>query len=285
VLGGDGKDRSSPFTEVLDFSGKSNVRCPSIPSIRTPRTGFTAAYVNGRVISCGGLDPSLIDDYPECYALGPDLSKWEYIGYLSGVSHGFASSVVNGKWVITGGADIRGHSSTAVTVFDGFHFHTEFRMPSTRLHHCQLTINSTSFLIADGKEGTYLFNFETEVWETLDDLRNAEENYLCSLITDRRDNINSLAAYVGRRNDIYSFSSNSWIEKAPPVPNGIELQASAPVRNGILSIGGMVDGKPTNATYKFDEFLFDWVLTPVELKTARHSAVAVPVPDNFLNCS
>jgi len=284
VIGGTtDSDTAISNVELLDLSENKGLGCPSIPDYPEAITELTAAYYDGRVVACGGMvlggSSTYLTDI--CYALGLDLKEWVQIPSLGDRRYRHASSVIDGKWWITGGITDN-PSPTTTYVFDGFSFQDGPELPISIDVHCQFTINSTSVFLT---YGNLMYHFDSGDFVSLDSMGVNLVNYAaCGLVNAHDDKFEAYVA-INKLSRVFSFSDLSWVN-GPILPASLKDQSSAPTKNGFVSIGGS-DGnnKASPLVYKFDELTDDWVLQDVQLTIARSSAAAVAVPDNFLNCN
>jgi len=141
--------------------------------------GHTAVYLDGKVMSCGGSGISTQVGTNKCFQLSSALNKWTEMASLPMVTLGGKSSVIDGKWFITGGQNFVDLAQMVRTFLyeDGI-FVPGPSMPSGKKDHCQLTVNSTHVFVTAGEgltdylnlRDTYLLDWPNQNWITLDDL-------------------------------------------------------------------------------------------------------------------
>jgi len=273
--------------EIVDVSGEGKI-CPTLPDYPLELTLFTAAFYDGKIVACGGLlNSPTVDWIPtdRCFSLGPDLSKWEEMYSLPyGPTHAFASSVIDNKWLLTGGESAALNTFTDTSmVLDGSFFSPAPELPKPKDFHCQLTINSTHVFFTSGLKDTFLLDWDTQKYTILDDIPARMTFAACGLFKNDNFDLEVIVA-DGKSGHIFSFANLEWRD-GPKLPQNILYSSSAQTKNGILSLGGWIETSGTvNSIYRFDASSHDWILEDIELNIKRDQAAAVSVPDDFLNC-
>jgi len=256
-----------------------------------------AAFHNGRVIGCSGKI-SALDFTERCFALGPDLLEWKEIFPLpyNPPLRNLASSVVDNKWLISGGFDDRDdinsdgiggdqHPVKSTLVMDDSLFESGPSMPFAKYYHCQVTLNSTHVFFTSGEApGSFILNWNTGEYDVVDDVPDFNDYPACGVLNNN-DHGQEVLVAGGHDSFIFSFTNLSWRE-GPKLPESLHTQAAAPTRDGFIAIGGFngLDGSISHSAYTFQEDSYEWILEEAQLAIPRQTAVAVAVPDDFVNC-
>jgi len=280
VIGGYANGEYLSSVELIDLSNEGK-DCPSLPNYPLRVEYLTAEFYQGNVIACGGYLSTLVNT-DKCYSLGSDLSSWEELRtpLYGGPRRNLASSIIDDKIFITGGYDDVDLKSTLV--YDGSQFLQGPDLLHTKYYHCQLTLNSTHIFITSGGYETFLLNWETEEFVLLDDIPKYMDAAACGLLKNENYGLEVLVAEEGS-SFIFSFTDLLW-RNGPKIPNNAINPASAPTKNGFLSIGGYSRGSFYTSVYKFNEISYEWVEEEAVLQTGRQYATAVAVSDDFVKC-
>jgi len=278
VIGGY-KEGAISNVEVIDLSG-DGLTCPKIPDYPLKVDAITAGFYDEKVIVCGGYDNSRTHD--ECFYLGPDLSRWiEMAPVLGGPKRRLASSIIDNKWLLSGGYDGR-TTFKSTFFFDGISFNEGPEMPASKRAHCQVSINATHIFFANGGTTTFLLNWYTQEYDILDRIPNSKEYGSCGVINNADHGLEVLLVDESS-SYIYSIDDREWRD-GPKLPQSTVDSFPVQLDDGFLSMGGKLGSSYHATIYKFDENAYDWLVEPVRLETPRQFAAAVTVPDTFLNC-
>ena len=119
----------------------------------------------------------------ECFVLSNE-GNWTNQTYLVNTRTGAASVVMNDSLWITGGhynSDFEMFDTTELVTENGSKAFTP--MPMTVMHHCIIKMNETHVLMTGGLQNndgirtvfnkTFVFNFETQEWQSGPDLNTA----------------------------------------------------------------------------------------------------------------
>jgi len=279
VIGGEGVGYLSSV-EAIDLADDDK-RCPSIPDYPIALDFHTAAYYQGKVVSCGGYDGGR---YDKCYELGPDLRGWlEFLPFPNNQESDMKSSVIDDKWIISGG-DV---SSSSLLVFDG-RFTIDPPMPYDKNNHCQLTLNSTHIFFTAGEGSdpiaTFMLDYPRGEWIYLDYIPSSSMvEPACGFVKDPSFGQEVIVA-SDTRSFIFSLTDLEWRE-GPVLPENLDFLTSVQLNNGFLAIGGFDrNDLEVDTIYRFDPNSYDWVLEKERLAVPRRFAAAVAVPDEFLAC-
>jgi len=270
-----------PVVDVIDGSD-SGKTCAEVPDYPEEEYAHTAAFLNGRIYSCGG------GNHPhDCYSLDTEL-VWQPSVPMPEGRYYAASSVINGLWWITGGdreSDRRDADTTFL--FDGISFFEGPTLPVPKSGHCQVTINDTHVFFTGlvASEETYLFNWETEEWITLESNPHPYSNVPCGLLNNPDYGPEVIyAVSFHERTFIYNLANDAWRE-GPPFPQKLSMPSYARVEDGLITVGGSVEFTDYGVVYKFKEDTYEWEMLNQTLSWYRSSFASVTIPDDFVNCN
>jgi len=233
---------------------------------------LTAAFYNGRLHACGGFDNHNI--HLDCFKLAANLTTWEYVPRLPRSELAtMASSVVDGKWVITVGRDL--------IIYDGSSMDRGRTLPVPKSHHCQVTIDDENIFIGDGTE-SFLLNINTQLYTPIDHSP-TYPNGACGLVNNAEHG-EAILMSNGHYSYAFSLTNLSWTT-APLLGEHVSLshQSSVQLENGFLSIGGVGQAGLYNDVDRFDGASYEW-FKEKDLLRHRRGAAAVALPDDYLNC-
>lgn len=104
VLGGRIQQSSNlAIVEIYDPQTNTWERGPDMP---TATSGFTAAYLDGKIHVAGGEDLGVSKTFNQHEVLDLKTMTWEKWPNLPGARHGLTSQVVNGQWIVIGGGPV-----------------------------------------------------------------------------------------------------------------------------------------------------------------------------------
>jgi len=138
----------------------------SFEDLPETRAGGTAAFIDGRIVYCGGFW-QYASDAAECFALNVHDDQWEEIGSLPQRSRYHQSSIIDGKWFLSGGTsfneqDLFTAENTTLIFEDGL-FNPGPLLPFPMARHCQVTIDDNYIFFAAGFKGNAAFLLD---WST-----------------------------------------------------------------------------------------------------------------------
>ena len=91
------------IVEIYDPATDIWTRGPDMPQATS---GFTAAYLDGRIHATGGEDLGAFLTYRVHQVLDLQTMTWELWPELPGARHGLTSQAVNGQWIVIGGSPL-----------------------------------------------------------------------------------------------------------------------------------------------------------------------------------
>jgi len=265
--------------EVINLAA-DNKQCPSLPDYPVPVAYHTTAFYQGAVVSCGGYNGERLD---QCYELGPDLREWvELLSLPTSQNDEMKSSVIDGKWVISGGDT----DPTSLVVFDGI-FTPSPSMPFEKKNHCQLTLNSTHIFFTAGEGdtlATFMLDWPTQEWIVLDDIPSGSMSEpACGFVKTPLGQEVVLASDT--RSFIFSLDDMQWRE-GPLLPEDLDNLTNVQLNNYFLVVGGLNRGNYEEDTiYRFDPNSYTWLREVPMMAIPRKHTGAVAVPDDFLACN
>jgi len=262
---------------VIDLAEEKKV-CKQLPSYPLAIKYHTAAFIKGKIITCGGNDENKIKT-DKCFELGPDYDDWQEVQPLPyGVNLDMESSVMGDKWLISGGMEV----VDSLLVHNGDLFEPGLTMPYGQYGHCQVTVNSTHVLLTGG--ANQILNWETKEFTVLDFAPNPRLDAACGFINSPNFGPEVLIAAADKA-DIFSLTDLDW-KSGPTLPLSVDYLASAQVDGGFVAVGGIYtpDKTYTDVIFKFDENVFEWIVLEETLDIPTAYGAVVAVPNDFLQC-
>jgi len=323
--------------EILDFSGENKL-CSPIENYPLTLESSTAAFYNGRLLVCGGIDNVFAGlgtgPTKDCYQLLHGTASWEPIRSLTQPDFMMRSSVINDNWLISGGTNDP-YETISFNDDDGVFIPGPYLLYE-KVGHCQLTLNSTHVIFVSGKfRDTLMLNWNTKEWTLLENIPLPLEGSACGLLENKINDQGQLFAriffqcllslkhflictnecsktilsslkcslflenykvflihffieiLVAKSNRAYIFSMTDLMWRDDPtLPIQKTQFASAFIDDAVFAIGGIgADGKSTTSVLRYDSPMNEWIAESNSLRFPRHYATAIPVPDDFLDCS
>jgi len=145
---------------------------------------------NGVVTVCGGYktDSSNVDfgALDNCFELESSSAAWKELSPLPAATYFMGSSIIDGKWLISGGLSAAFNTKTAIYDLETKQFNLGPNLPSMKLGHCQVTINETMVFFSGGfmSQETFLLNWESDEWILLENLPLSLEWVACGLLNN-----------------------------------------------------------------------------------------------------
>jgi len=174
-------------SEILNID-RSSKRCHSLPEYPTKVASATSAYIDGKVIVCGGQDSEQV--FNQCYALTSATSEWVGFFPLPEPLWDMSSSVIDGKWFITGGRNRFGRAQAKTYIYNNGLFEPGPQLPALKFGHCQITINDTHVFFAGGdydQNEAFILNWVTGEWTMLDDLSGMDNHGACGIFNNPQE--------------------------------------------------------------------------------------------------
>jgi len=280
VIGGERYSDNIYFNniEIFDLS-ESQPRCKSIAPYPVEATGILSAFA-GKLIGCGGS--TLFDSYGECFVYDKDANVWNEVKSLPGRNYvGTKSSIIDGKWFISGGVSSR----LSTLIFDNGEFVEGPPLPHPKHGHCQVTLNDTHIFFSGGTSvTTFLLDLPNKKWITL---KSSPGQYYypgCGLVnspTFGQEVVMTTLEFTA----IFSLSTLEW-NMGKSLPEKVDSMTSAQFENDFVVIGGRKsDGLSISSMYRFDANSYDWVKINHDLEEPRDLASAVAAPKSYITCT
>ena len=134
----------STSVKTESFDVVTLTTCQSLPAYPLAIGVATGAFVNSRVVICGGASFSATS---QCYSIGKNETEWKLVGNMITPRYAAASVEIDNKLVIFGGKDATGSNYLQSTE----EFDVETRtskagpnMPLGIYHHCAVKLNETT---------------------------------------------------------------------------------------------------------------------------------------------
>ena len=170
-------------TEAFDVVASTT--CQSLPAYPFATEIATGAFVNSKLVICGGT----FDTIGRCYSLSQNEAAWKSSGNLIAPRKGAASAAVNNTLVIFGGYYTTLIQSTEEIDVETGTATAGPNMPLAVKFHCAVTLNTTTVLIIGGFDGssyfgsTYFYNVNVKSFTSGPSLTVARGYHGCSILT------------------------------------------------------------------------------------------------------
>ena len=169
---------TSVKTESFDVDASTT--CQSLPAFPSTSFGATGAFVNNKVVICGGAGLGT-----KCYTLGRNENTWTLSGNTIASRLGSASLEINNKLVIFGGLKLSSTEEIDVdtgTATAGPNMPLEIYLP------CAVKLNTTTALIIGGYDGsselrsTYFYDANVKSFTPGPYLKAGRYAHACSIL-------------------------------------------------------------------------------------------------------
>ena len=176
--------------------------CQSLPDYPLSVAEATGAFVNNKVVICGGDGGGT-----KCYTLGKDENTWTLIGNMNTARVGAVSVEINNKLVIFGGQ--RFASSTEEFDVVAGTSTTGSDMPLAIIWSCAVKLDSSTVMIIGGNSGgflksTYFYNHNEKTFKAGPDFIVQRRNHACAILQTK---IGSYVVVTGGWNGDYLDST------------------------------------------------------------------------------
>jgi len=231
-------------------------------------------------VACGGSSDEEVTN--KCFELGGDLTDWiEVLPLPDGNKQCMRSSIIDGKWILSGGHDF-GREYNSMLFYDGL-FDFVPPMPEEKACHCHVNLNDTHIFFTGGtSKSSFMVNWQTQEWTVYDDTTITDVRPACGFVDTPFGREILVAA--GDKAEIFSLRDLQWKE-GPILPTPLYDSAQVQLSNGFLAVSGYdEDFIYLDTIYRFDSDAYSWLLEEARLSVPRGGAAAVAVPDAFLNC-
>jgi hypothetical protein len=271
--------------EVFDVE-KANLRCQRIQSFPYEAYGVLSAYVDGKIIACGGKTETQAKN--DCFEFDLEGNSWIETAPLPVPDlSGAKSSVVGQKWFITGGGS-PADSDQRSFVYENGLFSPGPELPEPKFGHCQVTLDERRVFITGGRgefaNATYILDLETQEWTRQEDIA-SQAVYVAGCGLVRGKNGDEVLVVVNDDSYIFSLTTFQW-RFGVPLPRGLAFLTAAQFENDFAVVGGRIGNERSVDTIsRFDAVNYEWVELDQTLAVARDYASAVVLPTNFIPCN
>ena len=283
VVGGK-PDLANSDVELIDLSDQGR-QCLKPDDFPGAEFGSVGAFVQGRVIVCGG--------YPytsSCYNYNQEFGTWTQTTYLTD-SRGFsASTFLNGLWWVTGGynfPNFENYLSSTDLLNDINVFTPYFNLPDERSYHDVVSLDDNRTMLLGGQDPfteTFIYDLNSNTWTDGPSLITGRENTQAGLITFP-NGTSMIVAAGGYRKQTTEFLNlddlNVW-HYGPDLPYDFMFGgASVQLEKTFLIVGGEADTGYLNTIWMFDPGNEEWTSLDQTLRRSRRTTTAFLVPDSF----
>ncbi len=282
--------------EAVDVSTETP-NCDSVANYPIP-VGFPVGTIlDGLPTVCGGYNPDTLLNTNECHQYLYEENRWASMSQsMLEVRYKHKSSMVDAAtWLITGGKDNSNSDLDSTDVWQGGEFQPGPFLPLPLRNHCQVTLNSSYIAILGGYSngenvlGFYLLDWKNEKWIYMPDVPVVLDNDPCGLIENSVNGFELVVLADYEKSYIFNFEDMTWRE-GPSIPYDVSVlyeEMPVQVEKTFYIMGGFLwdEDTVTDAILKFDNENYVWSLETARLGTARANGVAIPVPDEMVNCS
>jgi len=139
--------------------------------------------MDDKIVVCGRFAPN--EDTP-CFELARGSSQWSRTIDVPFKLKFFGSSVIDGKWLLTGGADEDLNIDDRVFLYYDGIFKDNESMDSYKMGHCQVTLNDTHVFVTGGRHSyaTFILDVFQQVFTPLPSLPEEIEFGACGLLNN-----------------------------------------------------------------------------------------------------
>ena len=193
---------TSTSVKTESFNLVASVTCQSMPDYPLAVWHAFGAFVNHRVVICGGYAPHI----SQCYSLGSKETAWKLNGNLITARYGAASAEINDKLLIFGGSGTTGYlQSTEELDVEAGTATQGPNMPLGIVYPCGVKINNSTVMIIGGYDGiarksTYFYNYNGKTFTAGPDLIAARMWLACGILSN---GIGSYVVVTGGYNGAY----------------------------------------------------------------------------------
>ena len=197
-------------------------------------------------------------------------------------------------WVSGGYGGGRTHDSTEVYRSATGTFENYTKLPEPMYHHNLVRVNSTTFALFGGgstlTEKAWIFNSETEIWQSVNDLPTARVACQAGVAKYGDDSYHVIVTggYGVKTTEIFSLDTLTW-RVGPDFPYDVSYASVVPFEDTFLVVGGYTEDfaffGEMDTVIKFDPLTESWIELPVKMKDTRESFAAFTIPDWYANCS
>jgi len=260
----------------------SELRCDEVKPYPIAAYGILSAFLDNRIIACGGKAPNTADNH--CYEYDNILNDWFELPPLPASGYdASSSSVIDGKWLISGGVSSSVTRSTFI--YENGEFTDGPPLPVSMFGHCQVTINDTHVFFCGGRTVyTFIMDLEKEESYIFDNPPNGMYVPACGLVNSPTFGKEIIMADYNY-GYIFSLETETWRDGIP-LPTNLNFLTNAQFEKDFATFGGRnTDVESTNYIYKFDADLYEWKEFGKELQVARDFSSAIAAPKGYITCN
>jgi len=276
VVGGFGRATVERFD--LDGLQKDCIALPEYPFFGL---GHSAVYYKGDFLVCGGVDGnSRVKG--ECYSLDVKGQEWvESFPLPDGPRYHMSSSLIDGKWFLSGGMDETEETMATTFLFEDGIFTPGPDMPAAKYGHCQATLNDTHLFFTDFFDDTFVLDLTTMEYTILDSMPQYFGFAACGVLNHPERGQEVLLS-KGSGGYLFNLNTLEWHE-GPSLPLYVIELTGVQLSDGILAVAG--DGKYGDATtvFRIKDNNYEWKLEG-RLQAPRDLPTAAAIPDKLLSC-
>jgi len=220
--------------EIVDLTG-NHPGCFPTADFPIDIFGAVGAYVEGRVLVCGG--DSGFDYEQRCWSYDSVNDDWDEevdISLTRGRRYAAASLTAPDEWIITGGEDTSWIYS--FELYRDGHFETGVIPNDEGISgHCLVRISPTELLLIGGASRTaYLadvwhYNFQTDIWTAREPMPTSRCLLSCGVVRRKNDATGLVetevvavggytSSYIYSKVEIYSVANDEWRESPTNFP-------------------------------------------------------------------
>ena len=292
-------------TEAFDLT--TSKRCPDLPPYPLAIYFASGAFINNRLVICGGTYPIT----GQCYSLGPKETAWQEAGTLKTPRYVAASTELNGKMITMGGNSNGALQSTEIMDAETKLSTYGPNLPTTLFGFCMVKVNASRVLLIGGyvdnkSVRTVLWYSNDQSFKPRPDLTTERRLHACGLLTSEEgtyvvvaggDNGTTLDSIeyldlqqptewkTGKNCKPLLAIAHFDYFSGPKLPQAIEGLTIVEQRNQVVAMSGRSDSYQ-NIMYRLGCVTSGcaWEELPKRLQVARRYHLSFVVPDNFVNC-
>jgi len=299
IIGGENYGGNVDTVELMSLTSAIPECLKSRGSFPSKLSGAVGAFLEGRIIVCGGYDGT--NPLSTCWAYDTAEDKWGEYGRMREARY-FSAAALNDRygWVISGGYGNDGRTSSVEHSSDGRNFEN---LPSMPIRLWQLRLSRHCLVSLDGDEdglfvtGGYpgnpfnkrTFIYKNGSWNETESMPTAREYLMCGPVQSQPGGPVEKIVVAGgiggvETVEVYNVQENSW-ETADDLPFGGLLAAAViPFEDTFIMIGGYGSNGYSDKLWRYKKS-GEWEEMPNKLMEGKQYVAAIGVPsDIFPSC-
>ena len=269
--------------EILDISGQGR-SCRKADDYPGTTYGSSGAFFEDKAIICGGTGYT-----DECYNFDPTTGSWIRSYTLLQERRYARSTIINGKWWVTGGENNSGNlDETEVLRSNSSSFTLYYTLPARRRWHNLVNIDGNQVMLLSGQgdyyTDTYVFDDTLNTWTNGPELSEGRYSGQAGLVTFTNGTkfIVATGGDTERTTEILNLDDEDpqWFF-GPSLPYYIYNGASVQYGNTFLIVGGDAPQGKLNTLWMYDMDIGNWTLLDQTLEIPRAYTTAFFVPDEY----